>query len=267
LLNYYETELLFKERIIMRKYILSAMLLLGAGFAFNYCSSSTDSETGHLKILLTDAPADYNSVMIYFSEISAHIDSGWVTVLTEPTAVDLLQYSNGETFLMASEDVAAGHYTQIRVKIDSAFVDVDGTEHPLTVPSGAKTGLKFGPQFTISEGSTYTLVLDFDATRSVIKSGKTYKLKPHIRIITEATSGSVSGTVLNPVDAPVATAFTETDTMTTFVDVSDGSFMLAYLPAGVYTVAIEDSNGLSWSQDDVPVSVGEDSDLGDITLQ
>ena len=260
-------ELFFKERIIMRKYILSAILLLGAVFTFNYCSSSTDSENGHLRVLLTDAPASYGSVLVYFSEISAHIDSSWVTVMTEPTGVDLLQYSNGETFELASEDVAAGHYTQIRVKIDSAFVNEDGTVHPLTVPSGAKTGLKFGPQFTINAGNTYTLVLDFDATRSVVKSGQSYKLKPHIRIITEATSGSVSGTVLNPVDAPVATAFTETDTATTFVDVSNGSFMLAYLPAGIYTVAIEDSNGLSWSQDDVSVSVGEDTDLGDITLQ
>ena len=252
----------------MRRYVFSRLLLLSTMFMLSYCSSSTDSNSGRLKVLLTDAPASYNSVTVYFSEISAHLDSEWVNVLTEPMGVDLLQYSNGQTYLLASEEVAPGHYTQIRIKIDSAFADIDGTLHALTVPSGAKTGLKFGPQFTINEGSTYTLVLDFDANKSVVKSGQIYKLQPHIRIISQAVSGSVSGTVLNPADAPLAAAIQGEDTLTTsFVDVNSGNFMLAYLPEGLYTIAVKDSNGLVYKQDDVSVAVGQDNNLGDITLQ
>ena len=252
----------------MQRFILNILLMLSIALMLSFCSSSTDSNSGRLKILLTDAPANYNSVTVYFSEISAHIDSGWVNVMTGPKAVDLLQYSNGQTYLLASEEVDPGHYTQIRLKIDSAFADIDGMVHALTVPSGVKTGLKFGPQFTINEGSTYTLVLDFNASKSVVKSGQTYKLQPHIRMIAQAVSGSVSGTVLNPLDKPVASAIQGIDTVTTsFVDVNSGNFMLAYLPEGLYTIAVKDSNGLVYSQDDVSVTVGQDNDLGDITLQ
>jgi len=251
----------------MRRYLSGTLLLLGAVFMLYYCSSSTDSANGHLRVLLTDAPASYESVTVYFSEISAHIDSAWVNVMTEPAGVDLLQYSNGETFILASEDVTPGHYTQIRVKIDSAIVFEDGTRHELTVPSGAKTGLKFGPQFTINEGSTYTLVIDFDASKSVVKSGQNWKLQPHIRVIAEATSGSISGKVLNSADAPVATAMSTTDTATTFVDVTSGNFRLSYLPEGLYTVAIEDTNGLGFTLENIVVNAGHDNDIGDITLQ
>ena len=179
----------------MRKYILKTSIFVLLVLFLSNCSTSTDSKNGTLRILLTDAPANYESVNVIFSEISAHIDSAWVNVMVDPTNIDLLQYSNGETFLLASEEIDPGHYTQIRLKIDSAYVTIDGMTHELSVPSATKTGLKFGPQFTINEGSTYTLVIDFDANKSIKRNGQGYSLQPHIRIIAQATSGSISGTV------------------------------------------------------------------------
>jgi len=251
----------------MRKYILNTSFSILIALFISNCSSSTDSKNGTLRVLLTDAPASYESVNVIFSEISAHIDSAWVNVMVDPTNIDLLQYSNGETFLLASEDIDPGHYTQIRLKIDSAYVVKDGMMHELSVPSGAKTGLKFGPQFTINEGSTYTLVIDFDASKSVKRNGQGYTLHPHIRVIAQAGSGSISGTILNPTAMPVASAITGIDTVSTFVDVSNGDFMLPFLPEGAYTVTVEDTNGLAFSQNAVMVNAGQDNDLGDISLQ
>lgn len=252
----------------MKKYLTWISLLFVLTAIIIGCTKSTDSTgTGKLNIFLTDAPANYSSVNVVFSEISAHIDSDWVQILHEPEDIDLLQYSNGETFLLASEEIDAGHYTQIRLIIDSAYVTIDGNKEVMKVPSGAKTGLKFGPQFTIEEGSTYTLVIDFNADKSVVKNGQGYALKPHIRVIAKASSGSISGTVLNPSANPVATATKESDTFSTYVDTLTGNFMLAFLPEGTYTVAIEDTNGLSFSKNDVMVTPGQDNDLGNLTLE
>ena len=73
----------------MQRFILNILLMLSIALMLSFCSSSTDSNSGRLKILLTDAPANYNSVMVYFSEISAHIDSGWVNVMTGPKAYNI----------------------------------------------------------------------------------------------------------------------------------------------------------------------------------
>lgn len=259
----------------MRKGFYLIPLLLFVVFILNNCNNdATGSKTnmGTLTISLTDAPAAYDSVIIVFSEISAHIDSEWVHVEQEPVRVNLLDWSNGETLLLGSADVPAGKYTQIRVKIDSAFIGVNGSVFELTVPSGSKTGLKFGPQFTINEGSTYSLILDFDACRSVVVNGpknnpNSYKLKPHIRVIAQAESGSISGIILNPEEVPFAYALLGSDTITTtLVDRVSGNFKLAFLPENNYTVVVTDTSGRTFSQDSVAVQNGQDFDLGDITL-
>ena len=230
---------------------------------------------GTLNIYLTDAPAMmvYDSIKITFSQVSAHHDSGWITVTGNPMTVDLLEWTNGNTILVGSAEVPAGKYTQIRVIIDDAEIGVDGGVFPLDVPSGAQTGLKFGPEFTIEEGSTYELVMDFDANHSIVVNGpwhspKGYKLKPHIRVIATAVSGSISGIVSNPADVPVAHAIQSGDTInTSVVDTVSGYFMLGFLPEGEYTVSVVDTNNLSFSQDNVMVTAGDDYDLGTFELQ
>ena len=225
----------------MRQLIFGFILLI---IVFTGCEKDTtgidsDNKMGNLTILLTDAAANYDSVNITFAEVSAHLDSTWLTVMTDTTTVNLLDWANGNAMVLGSDTVPAGKYTQIRIKIIDAEIGVDGQVFPLEVPSGSKTGLKFGPQFTINEGSTYELVIDFDACRSIVTMGPPhnphgYKLKPRIRVISNAITGSISGTVLNPDSLPTAYAIQNGDTVTSsIVDSSSGFFKLAFLPAGL----------------------------------
>jgi hypothetical protein len=228
---------------------------------------------GRLNLYVTDAAADYDSVNITFSQVSAHLDSNWITVSGDPVTVDLLKWTNGNKLLIGSEDVPVGYYTQIRIIIDDAEIGVNDTVHTLSVPSGAQTGLKLGPPFNIEEGLSYEMVIDFDAKRSVVTLGpknnpKGYKLKPHIRVISLAVTGSISGTVTNPKDTPEAYAIQGDDTVTTsLVDTLSGYFMLGFLPQGEYRVTVLDTIGLQYERDGIDVMVGEDFDLGEITLQ
>ncbi|HKJ81000.1 MAG TPA: DUF4382 domain-containing protein [Ignavibacteriaceae bacterium] len=259
----------------MKKIILTATLFLVSLLILSNCNSITDSKenSAKLAVYLTDAAASYDSVVIVFSEISAHIDSQWVHVTQEQRRVNLLEWSNGETLLLGSADVPAGKYTQVRVKIDSAFIGVEGNVYEMKVPSGAQTGLKLRPQFTIAEGSDYELVLDFDADKSVVVHGPkhnphSYSLKPHIRMIAHAVSGSISGIVTNPEHLPLARAIIGHDTVTTsIVDTTTGFFQLAFLPDSIYSVAITNTMDQSYSAESVEVNAGQNNNLGQITLQ
>lgn len=261
----------------MQKGLLTLPFIIITALLLSNCiddsTGSSPDGTGTLSISLTDAPAAYDSVIIHFSKISAHIDSDWVHVMIEPKRVNLLEWTNGKTLLMGSANIPAGKYTQIRVIVDSAFIGVNGKVHDLDVPSGMKTGLKLGPQFTIEEGSTYQMVMDFDAARSIVRMGPKhrphgYKLKPRVRIMTMAVSGSISGKVVNFDAYPVAHALAGTDTITsTFVDTLNGMFKLAFLPESFYTVFIEDTLDRSFVQENVSVEAGKNTNLGDITLQ
>lgn len=259
----------------MKKEIFSTALIIIFLFVLNNCSgSSTNSNDGKgtLQISLTDAPAAYDSVIIHFNEISAHIDSDWVHVNIEPQRVNLLDWSNGETMLLGSADIPSGDYSQIRLIIDSAFVGINGEVHELDVPSGSKTGLKLGIHFTINEGSTYEMVLDFDACRSIVVTGPKrnphgYKLKPTIRVVTRGMTGSISGNVLNAEAMPVAYALNNGDTITTsIVDTTSGFFKLAFLPENSYTVIVEDTLGRTFLSDSVSIIVGNNIPFGEITL-
>ncbi len=243
-------------------------------FGCNQDNSIVATQEGRatMRILLTDASADYDSVVIRFSEVSANLDSVWVTVVGDTQTVNLLEWSNGKTLELGSADVPAGYYAQIRLKIDDAYVVINGIRHPMDVPSGAQTGLKLGPGFTVAEGSTYDVIIDFDANRSVVTTGppsdpKGYKLKPHLRISTSATTGSITGKVAPADSLPEARAVQNGQIITSsIVDPNDGFFRLAFLPAGTYTVSIEDTSGNKYENENVSVTAGRETDLGDIQL-
>jgi len=261
----------------MQKSVIIMALIIFGLLMVNSCqknSNALDEGNGTLSIYITDAPAAaYDSVIIYFTEVSAHIDSDWVKVMMEPTRVDLLEWTNGKTLLLGSEEVPAGKYTQVRLKIDSAKVVNGGEPFNLEVPSGAQTGLKFGPQFTINSGINYELVIDFDASRSVFQTGsKKYKLKPRIRVISKAVTGSISGTVSNPEENTYAYAIqgtiTEPDTIASaLVNMEVGYFMIGFLQEGSYKISIRTPSDKSKDIDNVNVITGANNDLGTIELE
>lgn len=229
---------------------------------------------GRLTVFLTDANISaFDSVNITFTELSAHLDSNWITVLDTPRTINLLGLNNGKTIVLGSSELAAGHYTQIRLKISESYLVQNGLRHIMKVPSGSQTGLKLGPEFTVNPGLTYELVIDFDVCRSIVSTGPpsqptSYKLKPHLRVLPKAITGSISGEISNPANLPVVAAIQNEDTITTSIpDTLTGYFMLSFLPAGFYDISATDTLGQGYFQQNIEVKAGQNSDLGSITLQ
>ena len=177
------------------------------------------SEKGTLKIYLTDAPGDYSEVDIIISRIEGHIagdgeggeDKGsWEVLKDWPDglAVNLIELKN-VSILLGSEELATNKYTQLRIFLKEEATLVlegeegeDGPTVPLEIPSSANTGIKLNRPFEIVAGSITKLTIDFDAEKSVIKTGNgKYKMKPVIHVTSEiyseeeVSTSSVFGTV------------------------------------------------------------------------
>lgn len=258
---------MFKYKSFFYSALSAAMLFIGCG---SDSSVSTNTQNGTFKMHLTDAPGDYEAVNVTFAEISANIDGEWITVQSNAQTVNLLEWNNGKSMVLGEADIPAGQYSQVRLIIDNATVVKDGQTHTLDVPSGAQSGLKLNTNFEVVSGSTYELLLDFDANRSVVETGASNKfiLKPTIRTAPLAITGSISGTVSSTANVPVALALSGSDTVTTtVVDTTSGEFQLAFLPPGNYTVVVEDTTGATTTNGSVTVSTGTDLDLGTLNLQ
>jgi hypothetical protein len=185
--------------------------------AFFFCEGGCtgggggDSSTGTLSVGLTDAATDkYEAVYVTIDEVRVHHQDGqWETVATPEKTYDLLQLVNGVIENLGVADVLSGTYTQMRLIIGKQSDDPatyshanyvvldDGTEEELFVPSGFQTGIKLVSPFTVPDGGTTELILDFDADRSVVKAGASGKwlLKPTIRILNKANRAVVSGEI------------------------------------------------------------------------
>lgn len=168
-----------KRPLLLVTVILS--LVAAAG-----CSSDevTSSSTGRVNLLLTDAPLDLSTVsavnvtltevLLYARDPENPDDGGVKMRLTagEGTALNLLDFQNGNTVTVAALDVPVGDYKKVRLGIASADLHRDDDDDPATpdlvepifIPS-AKVDVPVG--FTVSGGETVDVTLDFDAELSV----------------------------------------------------------------------------------------------------
>ena len=109
--------------------------------------------------------------------------------------------------------------------------------------------------------------LDFDAAKSIVKTGNgKYILKPVIRVIPSTVSGALTG-VISPAESNSKIyAITGTDTVGTVADTT-GKFFFYGMPAGTYKVNIApQSPYLPKTIENVQIVTGSVNNLGVITV-
>ncbi len=232
------------------------------------------SGNGTLVVRLTDSPAAYDAVNIAVDSVRVHISSadtasGWYTISRTPAMYDLLQFMGGKDTIIAEGSIPAGYYSQLRLFIgEGSNVVVDGIPHPLVIPSGSQSGLKLNIQATISAGVAYVLMLDFDANRSIVVTGNgRYMLKPVIKTVALAISGSMSGFVSPAATHPTVWAIAGMDTSSTFADTA-GFFRFKFLLPATYMVTIvpADTAYRDTTLTNVQVVAGLNTNVGTVVL-
>lgn len=212
------------------------------------CDSNDKQTVG---FYLTDAPAneDIIAVNVDVQSIKYSIDDEtWIDLPMSPVNVDLLQFSNGKDTLLSNIELESGvkiHQVRFILGSNNSIMLSDSTVHSIATPSAQQSGLKLNVQSFSEVTSGYKVVIDFDASRSIIKKGNgEYQLKPVIRAYITANASSVYGTLL-PSNIPTI-VFTETlsgDTISTVSDtLQNNLFVLHGLNSGTYDIMVKDIN-------------------------
>lgn len=260
--------------------------------AFGLTACSNGDGTGTMRVSLTDAPADYAEVNIEIHQVLVKEndgdddgldetedmdeeeleDEGWKVVFNDTITVNLLDYQNGATLDLGEVELETGRYNQVRLVLgdENNVVLNNGNTFQLNTPSGQTSGYKLLVQADIEEDQVYDLVIDFDASRSIVVTGNgSYILKPVLKTANLTASGSISGTIL-PVDAnPYVYAIAGTDTSGTQAD-ENGDFRIIGLDDGTYKIEIKSTNEAYRDSaiTDIELEDGEDVELEEeITLE
>jgi hypothetical protein len=211
----------------------------GGGESSDGSGSGSSSGSGTLSLLLQDAfSQSYKAVYVTITEVQVckgsnqNNDCDWRVVPSPGKTYNLLDLVNGVREQLGLTDLEAGSYTQMRLiigKTPDDGINLLGKPHPsanyvitnpadeiheLKVPSGFQTGIKIVHGFVIEENETTELILDFDASKSVVRAGASGKwiLKPTIKVLETASYSIVSGTVFGKSGGPTI-AIGPTDTL------------------------------------------------------
>ena len=226
------------KSLIMTK-ILYAVFFSLLVFMMPACNKDENNQA-HLSVRMTDAPANYDAVMVDVQGVEVIGEGGAAVMLNTSKGIyNLLDFTNGVDTLIAAGDLDAGTISQIRLILGTEnSVIVDGNVFPLSTPSAQQSGLKLQVNQTFVAGVSYYILLDFDANQSVVLQGNgTYQLKPVIRTINAAVSGSIKGSI-SPISlGTVVTASSNGVSYSTIAN-ANGYFMIPGLPAGTYDVTV-----------------------------
>ncbi len=199
--------------IVLSLFLPAFALLGGCG------SSSTDGggRTGTVSLHLTDATINgVQAVYVTIEEVSVHKNEGgtWKVIAEPNRTYNLLEVVNGVREELGIAVLETGHYTQLRMQVreqPDGGINTLSESHPygnyvidnsdeyqeLKIPSGYQTGVKVVCGFDINENQTTELILDFDASRSIVEAGSSENLllKPSIKVFELDEYSIITGTV------------------------------------------------------------------------
>ncbi|MFO7767813.1 MAG: DUF4382 domain-containing protein [bacterium] len=252
------------------------------------CSDSTDpSDSGTLRVNLVDAPvpiAGVEAIEVVFSSVLVHQTSGaelgdaaWLVLLDETLSeaertFDLLELVNGNMAVLGEIELDPGHYSQIRIIIESATITVDGQTSELFIMSGTQSGIKLVQAFDVEPDTITELTVDFDAGQSVWENPEgsgNYQMQPTLRLAAAVISGSISGTVTpTGIDVLVVAKEAGSDEVvtSTYVDPDTGEYMILPLLEGDYDLMATAEGYETAYLEGVTVSAQADNGGNDMAL-
>jgi hypothetical protein len=230
-----------------------ASLLIG----LTACQKSSPSSNTMMNVKITDGPGNYDAIVLNVKEINVITSGGTTTLAVGSKAFDILKFRNGRDTLIASQTIPSGTLKEVRLVLESTgnYVKIGGVNYDLTTPSGQSSGVKLKVQEDLLDGVAYTLLLDFDAAKSIVQTGSgKFILKPVIRAIPNAVS-------------PKIYAITGVDTVGTIIDAT-GKFYFNGMTEGSYKINFETSLPyFNKTLPNVSVTKGIVTNVGTVSLQ
>ena len=112
----------------MKKLIFLSAALLFLGLA-SCKKNDSSSGTAHVTVNLTDAPGQYDAVILSIKSVIITTSTGEQTLNVSGGPIDILRFRLGKDTLLASQDIPAGTIQQVRLVLNSTGnrVVINGT--------------------------------------------------------------------------------------------------------------------------------------------
>lgn len=198
------------------------------------CNKQAKEQTARVKFNITDAPAQFDALNIDISSIQVHTEAnGWVTLQSSLGVINILEYVNGETAVIAEGEIAAGNIDRIRLVLGSSnSVVANGVTTMLENTSELQSRLNIALNTNLQANGNYEWTIDFDAVQSVVATASgQFEFTPTIRL------------VVNPIQISTTTSGTGSGSTTGGINTS-GSGSVSGSTSGSITV-IESGSGTS----------------------
>lgn len=194
--------------------LLSASLLVSCqdGSDANSTGGSRGgSQNGFLSLGITDAPIDGAAeVWVQFDGVTLkpQASNPFTIPFTPPMSINLLALQGQNSVQMLTNEILpTGVYEYLVLNVsatndgilDSYIKLNDGLEFELDIPSGSESGLKIIGGLEIIANTSTNMTIDFDLRKSIVflAGASEYMLKPVLKLVKDAETGTISGTV-NP---------------------------------------------------------------------
>jgi hypothetical protein len=239
--------LLGKRRLWMKK---GALIIVVLFFLFG-CGK----DKGWIRVWLIDEPPpqDVQEIDITVMAVGARNSKGEVVTLADyPYTVDIVKLSGGRCTPLSYSpkyvdfvEVEAGDYTSVMLILAEVnYVVRDSVADSLLIPINPEDSMpkilyELEEDFTVFPGQQTTLVVDFDASKSINWESKPYKLTPFFRIFELSLAGFIKGTVKDSSGAAIRLALLEAaNSVDTFATLTDtlGEYSFA-IPEGYYNIS------------------------------
>lgn len=251
------------------------LAFLATTLFFTACNKneSGNNDKATMQVFLTDDPGDYEAVLIDVQDIrinySSDSSNGWISLANVNRGVyDVLKLVNDKDTMLANAELNSGRIQQIRLILGTEnYVKIDGQMIKLQTPSAQQSGLKINIHQDINEGVLYKMLLDFDASRSIVQTGNgKYILKPVIRATLQALGGTIRGFVLPDSVRTAVMAIKGTDTVGTYT--LNGGYTIKGLDAGTYSLYFNpDSPFVSQTKTGIVVNTNSVTTVDTVRLQ
>lgn len=180
------------------------------------CGGGGGTSSSTMNLGITHGPvASATAVVVSFTGVELQPSGGGKTItfnFNSPKTIDLLKEHNGnEASLLSGASVPAGNYAWIRLLLNvysngtvaNSYIEMNGGQYPLVIPSGAQTGLKLVQGFTMTANKVADFTVDFMLQQSITAptgqstraGSQEYFLKPALRLVNNVNAGTISGTV------------------------------------------------------------------------
>jgi len=152
---------------------------------------------GGLTVSLKDGPADYQEINVEIENIEIYLDGaskGWYKLNTNKGIYNILLFQSTSALLASNNHIPAGKTSQMRITFgEHNSIKENDNYYPLQArrQPGEKLSVIIPSTFVVTDNGMLNILVDMDAERSVIKTGKNkYELNPVL----------ISGTVSSPLD-------------------------------------------------------------------